>query len=384
MPMPRLTYSDSQLIEVATLFYRDRLLRKAIAMRMNTDIRGVTHMLDLAHERRLVQIQISETVDTSLADRLQKAHPHLQRVLIVGGIAITKDSQEELYLERIQRFASVAATHFDEIVEGHAGPKPLQVGVTGGESCLELANALSVRPRNVEIHATSVIPHGDVALTGSHVDPSTNATIMWSRSGRLSERCHYVTATPYTPRKSGPVARKRMQDEIAALSRNEHVKKAIGRLADLDVAVVGVGILEPPVLRRTLKDRLTMTSLLEHVVDGSVLCDEGAIGDVSYCLLDRNGEERPVDSSGKPLPRERWRMFITAGHYETKLRGAQFYSHMVDSGKPVIAIAGPFKAPAIRAALKARVFSVLVTDEHTIRQLLREGESGLPKAAARQ
>jgi DNA-binding transcriptional regulator LsrR (DeoR family) len=42
---------------------------------------------------------------------------------------------------------------------------------------------------------------------------------------------------------------------------------------------------------------------------------------------------------------------------------------MVESGKKVIASAGPYKLDAIKIALKAKMFNVWITDEHTARQI---------------
>ena len=53
-------------------------------------------------------------------------------------------------------------------------------------------------------------------------------------------------------------------------------------------------------------------------------------------------------------------------------RGLGFYKTMTQVAKPVIAIAGPYKLAALRAALKGKLFNVLVTDEHTARELAQQ------------
>ena len=45
---------------------------------------------------------------------------------------------------------------------------------------------------------------------------------------------------------------------------------------------------------------------------------------------------------------------------------------MVAERKPVIVTAGTYKLEAVRAALKGKLFNVLITDEHSARGLLED------------
>lgn len=89
------------------------------------------------------------------------------------------------------------------------------------------------------------------------------------------------------------------------------------------------------------------------------LSAEGAIGDL--CCS-------PFDSEGRG--KDNWRFFLAAGHYDPKRRGVDFYRKMVEDGKSVIVMVGAYKVPAIVAALKGKLFNVLVTDEASAREII--------------
>ncbi len=131
---------------------------------------------------------------------------------------------------------------------------------------------------------------------------------------------------------------------------------------NINMAIAGIGL-----IHATGKDedygsahveRLTMTGLLRPFgLDPEILADQGAIGDFSYNVFDADGKGRPD-----------WQFFLTAGansHHE----GLDFYKNLVKRKQRVIAIAGERKIDALRAALKGKLFNVLITDYDTAFQL---------------
>ena len=64
-----------------------------------------------------------------------------------------------------------------------------------------------------------------------------------------------------------------------------------------------------------------------------------------------------------------WRFFLSAGHYGANW-GVNFYKWMVDNDKTVVAIDD--HPPAIRAALRGKIFNVLITTEEAA-QVVVEG-----------
>jgi DNA-binding transcriptional regulator LsrR (DeoR family) len=74
------------------------------------------------------------------------------------------------------------------------------------------------------------------------------------------------------------------------------------------------------------------------------------------------------DTEPRPL-----QYFLSRG-YGTDHAGVEFYKRLVENERTVIATAGPFKLPAIRAALTGKLMNVWVTDEDTASRVLAEPE----------
>ena len=81
--------------------------------------------------------------------------------------------------------------------------------------------------------------------------------------------------------------------------------------------------------------------------------------DLGYSFFDDNGKGKAT-----------WRFFLTAGYFEPRLNGVEFYRQMVKDGKKVVVLAGTYKARAILTGLKAKLFNVLITDQDAARNVL--------------
>lgn len=356
MPRPKKIISTAEMLRAARLFYKDNWNRKQIAAELHTNIQGVTKILKEAQQQGVVRIQIHETVESGLEQSLRAKYPHLQRALIaVGGQITTADKHEELH----HRWAVMAADYFDELYENQPDDKPMHVGLTGGEHVLEFVNAVPERDRrNLYIHVTALVGRGPLSELASHVDPVVNANILWSHSGRLPGHCEYATVSPYVSRGPGPAARRAVKEEIEKVEVNQTVIGVVKAMDRIDLAFVGIGIVNPGRVHPATRNRVTMTGLLENIVTPQQLAREGAIGDLSYCFFDRHGNSQ-----------KKWQFFLTAGHYSHR-PGVEFYKRMVATGKKVVAFGGPYKLDAIKIALRAKMFNVWITDEHTARQVV--------------
>jgi DNA-binding transcriptional regulator LsrR (DeoR family) len=354
MPRPLKVATTAEMLLAAQLFYKEKLPKKAIAPRLHTDIRGVSWLLDEAEKKGLVRIQIHQTVESDLEHRLKTRFPHLDRVLIIPGPPVTASH----YPAFLKQAGAVTAVYFDDLVDYHKRG-PLHIGITGGETLLEFVNAVPDRERKaLHIHPTALVGRTRLHKAASHINPEINATILWSRSGRVPGRAEYVTVPPYEIQKPGREARLLVANRLVELAQSKLVSSVI-RPADLiDVAFAGLGIVNPGANDPVPK--ITMTGIVQSIVPAKTLADEGAIGDISYCLFDAEGNGR-----------KEWEFFITAGHYEKdpKLRGIGFFKRLVAEGKKVVVIAGPYKLGTIKVALKAKMFNVWITDEATAHQI---------------
>ncbi len=360
MPRPKKTSTTADMFRAARLFYKSKLSKKEIAAEMHTDIRSVTRLLKEAEEKEIVKIQIFETAESGIEQSLRSRFPHLERVLVAPSPQVTTpDDYDELY----QRFGVLAADYFEELVVNHNGETPLNIGVTGGHHLLAFANAVPQRIRdNVKIQVTALVGRGRLDESAAYIEPNVVASILWSHCGSLPGHCEYATVSPYDPAETkSKTGLKVIAEELAKLKRNQAVRQVIEAMEELDVVFGGIGAGNPATAKPALRNRLTMTTILQRIIRPEDLRD--AVGDFSYCPYDAKGRRKPE-----------WRFFITAGHLSETYWGIEFYKRMVATpGKKVVAFSGGLPMlPAVQAGLKAEIFNVLIIDEYTGRQVAEE------------
>ena len=387
------------MVRVARWFYKDGLKQEQIAKLLRCDVRRVRSLLNAARQNQIVRIDIDEQpgeeIETLQNDFL-KRYLHLKKVFIVPGGAIESESE---YSYLLRKWGFEAAAYLDTLADSG---QDLQVGVSGGETILEAMTALPNRLRpNVHFYATALIGRGRL-VNASHVDPPINATVGWARSGRLPGHCHYGTVPPYD-RDLG--SRRAIAEELSRLATRKPIEHVIRDMDEINVAFVGLGIVNPggnnPAFTNSHINRIAMTGLLKPLgITPNDLAKEGAFGDLAYCLFDSEGQENPRDAQGNKLSKEHWRFFLTAGHYDVKRRGVEFYREMVKEseaqtlksilneeiehglsasgtkeGRKVIAIGGAFKEDAILVGLKSKLFNVWFTNEAAARKILADGNA---------
>ena len=204
----------------------------------------------------------------------------------------------------------------------------------------------------------------------------TNATVAWARSGRIPKQLYYGTVPPYQLSSVGlhspslrkenhEYAKREITREVQKLAASPYVTEILKTInSAVNVAFAGLGIPHASGTDAAWEtphvERLTMTLMLKpFAIDPELLIEEGAVGDISYCLFDAKGQGRPS-----------WKFFLTAGE-GTAHDGVDFYRNLVAQGKQVIVIGGARKEAALRPALHARLFNVLITDACTARKLLQ-------------
>jgi DNA-binding transcriptional regulator LsrR (DeoR family) len=370
MPGNKEAAEYAQMRDIAKLFYREQHTKEDIAESLGIPRRRVADLLERARQLGIVRIYVEdERVHSPLEEQLKVKHPHLQDVFVVPCEKVETDGQ---YTSLLKQLADMAARYFQDLLDHHEGD--IHVGVSGGETVLEFVTAIPNQSREkLHVYATSCVGRGPAALRTSHVDPAVNATILWSKSGRLPGHCHYATVPPCDiPKSKYPSdIRPAVAAEVEKLAARRPIRMVIEQMDELDVAFAGLGIVKPPQQQPALVNRITMTSLLKPLcleIEND-LAHEGAVGDLSYCLFSAEGLDIPKDIDGRSMQKEDWRFFLSAGHY-SKHSGLEFYKDMVRRHKKVVVIAGPFKIPAVLGALKAEAFNVFATDEHSAREIL--------------
>lgn len=357
--------------EIADALFREKLLPSRNAKKIQPIIDEAGVWLLQEHER-LVQSESANGPEAELASRLCR-HFDLMDARVVSGGA-TRNPLE--YAALVRRYGQVAADYFDEIASAaESAGEELHVAVGGGQTILDMMSSLMPRTRsNVSFCAAALIGRGRVPRT-THVIPSTNATVGWSRSGRLLGKLHYGTITPYpigpstfqdmSARESYRYARELIGAEMKRLAESKEVREVLEDMtASINIAIAGLGVLQHTEADDRYgighTERLSITSLLRPLgISPELLMKEGAVGDLCYSIFDADGKGRAE-----------WQHFLTVGH-GTRWPGVEFYRRLVKQDRPVIVSAGHRKEKAILPAIKAELFNVLITDAHTAEALLK-------------
>jgi DNA-binding transcriptional regulator LsrR (DeoR family) len=367
-----ITAADRKLfLEVVRLHGVEKLGIAEIANRLEMDSRYVAPLLRKAEEwlltdhRRLSRGTAPAPIRSPLELDLMKKYPHLIEVQTVQGGRIRTGFE---YAALIKRWGTMAAAYLDKRTDDSAvAGEDLHVCMSGGETILEVVNSLPERRREKVFFYASVLMGRAHMVNSAHVDSIANATVAWSRSGRVSGCCIYATVTPYELPPGEPpyaVRRRDVQEEINTLCGIPLIHKHLSMdLVEMDIAFAGLGMTVPPDDFDKVVNRLTASGLLKTTtrIRPEDVAREGAIGEIGSCYFDRNGQGN----------NEKWRFYLTAGDHDPKQRGVGFYREMVKAGKAVIVNAGSFKEPALIAALKGKLFNVWFTNEDAARNVLR-------------
>ncbi|MDU4998845.1 MAG: sugar-binding domain-containing protein, partial [Enterobacteriaceae bacterium] len=135
-------------------------------------------------------------------------------------------------------------------------------------------------------------------------------------------------------------------EERARLVNSPDVAAVVAKFAEVDVAIVGIGELEPSQLLKNSGNYYNEDML-------HLLSERGAVGDI--CL-------HYYDASGKPVLTQE----------EDPVIGMEL--EQIRACQQVIALAGgPEKHNAIRGALQGNYIDVLITDYATARSLVSHG-----------
>jgi DNA-binding transcriptional regulator LsrR (DeoR family) len=366
-PRPKRHSSANLLLDVARLRFKDKLTNLRVAAKLQIAPRKVKDLLEesvqwlLREQERLARIESGESEHQRLEQQLCEGLG-LKKVRVVPRGRIETD---EDYTELVQRWARAAVDHFETVVnsgELRDIQKKLHVAVSGGETLLEVMNALPDRMRRDVYFYASAFLGRSLVHGSSHPDPLTNTTVAWARSGRLSGHCIYATVSPPETdkglRPSFSERKEQLTRQLALVAENRAVEAAANQLDHVSVAFAGLGVVSAGRASSRHADLMTATGLLKKSMSDKELADDGIVGDLGCCFFDDDGNGS-----------DDWQFFLTGGHYSGH-RGVEFYRHMVTTGRQVIVAAGIYKTRAIIAALKGKLFNVWITDDVTAREVL--------------
>lgn len=352
--------SKAILRRVAKMAFEERLTNAQIAKRLategtfkNPNTKKVAQLLEEAGRWLLVRedwlsVLERDTENWELADRLVKAHPPLKDAMVIRLRPQGSDGRWSPL--RRPTPESEAAEYLDDLAHtAHDRGEMIHVALSGGETILKVvSNLFPDRRSNTHFYAAALIGRGRM-VSSSHVGPETTATIAWLRSGSIPGHLHYGTVSP--PEIDVPLnaeAKTRhaqvcrdIRAETEFLAKLKPVNAVLKDIEETDVLITAFGLL-PELLKA-------------YGANPQLLESGGSVSDLNYSAFDAGGN--PAKDSG---------FFLTPGYPS----GLEFSRKLVEKGRRVIVVAGIHDVPAIRAAVKGKLFNVLITDEATAEALL--------------
>ncbi len=314
------------LYKVAKAYYDDGLTQQQIATRLGLSRIKVSRLLRTARDEKVVQISIAPPQESNadLERRLEHAYS------LKEAVVLTCSSQEPAVM--VGELGAAAAGCLTRGLQGTE-----VIALSWGTSVLSVVNALPP----MDLPEVRVVQF----LGGlGELEAQTHGADLARRMAQT------LGAKPRPIHAPGLV-----KDEVVrqALVQDPQVADTLDLAARADIALVGIGILEPHSTLLSSGDTLT-----PEEVASLQAC--GAIGDIALQFFDERGVaiEHPIAQRIVGTPLEKIKAI----------------------GRVVGVAAGAAKARAIRAALQGSLINVLVTDDRTAEMLLSPGP---PQPSAR-
>lgn len=279
------------LAQVAGYYYEHNLKQDEIAKRTGYSRSMVSRLLTEAREKRVVEVRINYPLKRCLdiEEALQQAlNLRIVRVLSRGTLG---------YQQMLRKLGSMAARLIEELV-GNGAKK---IGVAWGTALWETTSAL----RKANYADTRI--YQIIGASGS-LDPEIDGPNL---ARLLAEALGGQYSTIPAPLiVDSPSTRD-------ALLRDPIVARIIQEASSLDLALVGIGSMDPETSSWVRSDYLDSEQLLS-------LAKQGAIGDVCGIIFDRKGElqnisirNRIVGIGAEDLRKVPLKLGISAGEMKT-------------------------------------------------------------------
>jgi deoxyribonucleoside regulator len=320
-----------QVLKVAHLFYEREMTKTDISHEIRASSTQVARLLAEAREQGYVRIEFNPPKLYDLGEQLKNRYDWLQAAVVVSY------ADDLAFLRRM--IGKAAAQYFEGVVEAGA-----TVALGGGDTMYEMVMALPQEARDRKLVPAAVIDTGPVL---THIDPVVLVALLWVRSGRLPGRAHFATGLPMNK----PLSRQKIREEYEEFSRRKAVQEVLAQMKRADFLFTSLGCLNVDPAYEKLAPRPHKYMLENLKLTDAALLKEGAVGDLNYSFFADDGTTAPE-----------WNIFPALGVYEAQT--------MVKAKKTVVVATGRYKLAALRAALKGRLFNVLITDELAARELL--------------
>ena len=307
------------MAKVARMYYDQGIRQQEITERLNIHQSRVSRMLKRAREMNIVRISVATPAGffPDLEDELEN------RFQLKEAVVVDSDGEEE----RMVRDLGAAAAFY---LETTLKPE-MVIGISSwSRSLFSMVDTL---------HPSSAGSGGKVVqILGGVGNASTQYQAML-----LAQRlAGLIGASPVLLQAPGVVG---SAEAKAVLAQDPAVQEAANLFANLDLALVGIGSLEPSSL-------LASSGNIFSAEERAQIRRSGAVGDICFQFIDADG--KLVDSL-----------------LMDRVIGIDLAT--LKSTPRVVGIAGgEAKIPAILASLKGKRINVLITDRLTAERLISD------------
>ncbi|AHK20034.1 sugar-binding transcriptional regulator [Yersinia similis] len=305
------------LVKIATLYYTEGMKQSEIADSLHLSQSFVSRAITRCVKEGVVKISVIQPANMfiGIESRIQK-HYGIDQAIVVD---ITDDASPA----QIKQAIGSAAAHY---MQTSIRPNDM-VGISSWSS--------TIRAMVDNLHPLNIKTSGVIQLLGG-VGPNGNvqATLLTQSLANILNCPAYLLPAQSIERST--------EDRARLISSGE-VADVVNKFAEVDLALVGVGVLEPSQL-------LKNSGNYYHEEMLKLLAERGAVGDLCLHYFDAAGnavlsdEEDPVIGMSLPQLRACPRVVALAGGIE--------------------------KSAAIRGALTGNYIDVLITDRLTAETLL--------------
>jgi Transcriptional regulator, contains sigma factor-related N-terminal domain len=315
MPRNRTPPDAYLLSKVSTLYYLQNHTQHDIAKRLGVSRSTISRLLQDAHDHGVVQIKVvpPRQIYLELEERLEQRFG----LDLAQVVSVERDGSDLL-----QQLGDAAAAYLARTVGQN-----LSLGLAWGTTLQSMVRAVS------PMHTVGVRV---VQTLGGIGPPDTEsyASALVRRLARALEAPAILLPAP------GVVPTRAVRD---ALTQDPHVKAALQELDSLDVVFVGIGSLTS---NTVLNDGISLPREAH-----AELVAAGAVGDIALRFLDANGN-------------------TVVSSLEDRVLGVSV-DQLRRTPRVVGVAGGRSKVQAIRAALRADLLDVLITDVATAEALMR-------------
>ncbi len=306
------------IAKVARMYYQQEIKQSKIAEILNISQSSVSRLLKSAIENKIVHISVHDPAGSYLD--LEEAIT--QKYKLKQAVVVDSEVDEESII--INRLGEAAAYYLETTLRKNA-----VVGISSWSvTLLNMINNL--RSQSLRNTGGKV-----VQILGGTGSPQvqTHATHMITRFCEVTgAEGYFLPANSVTPSVSAKLT----------LLKDPHIRTTFSLFSQIDVALVGIGSIEP-------SDLLAQSGNILTQEQQKRLSQEGAVGDI--CL-------RFFDEDGKPVSKE----------FDDNIIGISL-DELKSISQTIAVAGGKRKFSAIKGALLGRYCNCLITDRFTAERL---------------